>query len=85
MMKRRKHLRLTRPASIAHLLGHIMMLTGPAVIGSLAVLVLATAVRDYVVKTRIDALTAVLSVFLLVSLPFWGAILGPSAAWYHTW
>lgn len=70
-------------ASIVHLLGHIKMLTGPAVSACLAVFLVSMVGRDYLVEKRIHPLTAALSILLFVLLPIEGAMIGPSVTWHH--
>lgn len=70
-------------APIAHLLGHIDMLTGPMIMISLSLFLLIAAARDHAVEKRIHPLTVTLAILLLVLQPVEGALIGPSRAWHH--
>lgn len=70
-------------APLAHLLGHVGLLTGPAVMLSLLMVCLAAVAGDYAVEKRLHPLTVTLAIASLAWLPIAGAVIGPSSAWHH--
>jgi hypothetical protein len=69
-------------APITHLIGHNppLVLTPPAVLIPISILLLTGVARDYIVAGRIHPLTILLAFGSFASFPIWGALIGPSPA-----
>jgi hypothetical protein len=70
-------------APIAHLIGHINVLTPAAIMIPFSFFLLAAVARDYLAEKRIHPLTACLAIILFVSQPIDGAVIGPSMQWHR--
>jgi len=72
-------------APITHLIGHNppLVLTPPAVLVPIFILLLTGLARDYILAGRIHPLTVLLAVGSFASFPIWGALIGPSPAWHR--
>jgi len=68
--------------SITHLLGHLGLLSPPAVVAGTAIFLLPVVVWDYLTSHRIRPLTVLLAVCIFLLLPAQG-VLGTTAAWHH--
>jgi hypothetical protein len=70
-------------APIAHIMGHVNMLTPATIMIPFSLFLLAAAARDYLAEKRVHPLTACLAIVLFVSQPIDGVLIGPSAAWHR--
>ena len=70
-------------APLAHLLGHVDLLTGPAVMLSIFAVCLVAVAGDYVVEQRFHPLTVALAITSVAWLPIAGTGIGPSLAWHR--
>ena len=70
-------------APIAHIMGHINMLTPATIMLPFSLFLLAAVARDYLTEKRIHPLTIWLAIVLFVSQPIDGILIGPSAAWHQ--
>jgi len=70
-------------APIAHIAGHISLLTPASIIIPFSLFLLAAGARDYLAEERVHPLTAWLAIFLFVSQPIDAGLIGPSAAWHR--
>jgi hypothetical protein len=70
-------------APVAHLLGHIGLISPPAVILCILVFCLVAVAGDYAVEKRLHPLTLGLAGATVVMLPIEGALIGPSPAWHR--
>lgn len=70
-------------APVAHLLGHIDVISPPAVILCSLVFCLAAIAGDYAIEKRLHPLTLGLAGGTMAMLPIEGALIGPSSAWHR--
>ncbi|MGB9455330.1 MAG: hypothetical protein WCB12_04765 [Bryobacteraceae bacterium] len=70
-------------APIAHIMGHMNMLTPATIMIPFSFFLLAAVARDYLAERRIHPLTTSLAIVLFVSQPIDGILIGPSAAWHQ--
>lgn len=70
-------------APIAHLLGHLHILTPAAIMIPFGLFLLAAVMRDYLVEKRVHPLTASVAIILFALRPIDGVLIGPSRAWHQ--
>ena len=70
-------------APIAHLMGHLNLLTPTAIIMPFTFFLLSAVARDYLADKRIHPLTAGLAIAMFVQQPIYGSLIGPSTAWHQ--
>ena len=70
-------------APIAHIMGHINLLTPASIIIPFSLFLIAAVARDYLAEKRIHPLTTWLAIILFVSQPIDAIVIAPSAAWHQ--